>query len=220
MQIANGLNFLHDHSVIHNDLTLGNILIDKNFHFKIIDFGGSTIIEGKKLVGDVQENIYYKPKERVELNKDPEPSHDIYSYGVCLFTAINGYEDTRYFYQSCEDNVAHKFYEKVTIKYNKLRYKNEKNGDQVFEEDNEKNVLQARILYKLYETFSKCCLSDKSKRSDAKELSENFENFINTVVTRERLSEMISYIEKLFSMKNFKFNYNWVDIIETVSSKL
>ena len=218
MQIASGLNFLHHHSVIHNDLTLTNILIDKNFNIKITDFGGSTIIEGEKLVGDVQENKYYKPKDRVELNQKPKSSHDIYSYGVCLYTAINGYEDTNYFYQSCEDNVSHKLFEKVSFKYNNLKDESKKNGDQVSEEVNEENDLQARILYKLYETFSKCCLSDKSKRSDANELLENLENFIDIVVTRKRLSEMIFYIEKRFSMKNFKYNHNWVDIVQTVSS--
>ena len=220
MQIASGLNFLHHHSVIHNDLTLTNILIDKNFNIKITDFGGSTIIEGEKLVGDVQENKYYKPKERVELNQKPKPSHDIYSYGVCLYTAINGYEDTNYFYESCRNDVRHELFEKVYLKYHVL--KNEKslsdssNAVQVCGEVDEDNELQAQILYRLYEIFSSCCLVDDKKRSSANELFDNLETFIDEVVTGETLLDMNLEVEKQFTMKSFKYSQEWVDILQTV----
>ncbi|KTW29897.1 hypothetical protein T552_01101 [Pneumocystis carinii B80] len=44
-EIISGLIFLHSHKIIHRDLKLSNILLDKNNVAKIADFGLSTILQ-------------------------------------------------------------------------------------------------------------------------------------------------------------------------------
>lgn len=41
-KILKGVNYLHENSIIHRDLKLDNILIDKNMNPKICDFGISS----------------------------------------------------------------------------------------------------------------------------------------------------------------------------------
>lgn len=47
-QIAKVLNYLQSQSIIHRDLKLDNILINKN-EIKVIDFGFATISDGNKI---------------------------------------------------------------------------------------------------------------------------------------------------------------------------
>lgn len=46
--IVNGLKYLHGKGIIHRDLKLGNIFLDKNFKIKLGDFGLATKLEFKK----------------------------------------------------------------------------------------------------------------------------------------------------------------------------
>lgn len=39
LDIIEGLNYLHNQKIIHRDIKLQNIIIDKNNRCKIIDFG-------------------------------------------------------------------------------------------------------------------------------------------------------------------------------------
>lgn len=37
--MINGLTYIHDHKIIHRDLKLQNVILTKDKHCKIIDFG-------------------------------------------------------------------------------------------------------------------------------------------------------------------------------------
>ncbi|KAK3022355.1 hypothetical protein RJ639_045306 [Escallonia herrerae] len=93
---ARGLEYIHEHTVpvyIHRDIKSANILIDKNFHGKVADFGltkltevGSTSMP-TRLVG----TFGYMPPEYAQYG-DVSPKVDVYAFGVVLYELISAKE--------------------------------------------------------------------------------------------------------------------------------
>nr|ASM47235.1 lysm-containing receptor kinase 3.1 [Parasponia rugosa] len=93
---ARGLEYIHEHTVpvyIHRDIKSANILIDKNFHAKVADFGltkltevGSTSIP-TRLVG----TFGYMPPEYAQYG-DVSPKVDVYAFGVVIYELISAKE--------------------------------------------------------------------------------------------------------------------------------
>ncbi|XXG56161.1 hypothetical protein AAC387_Pa03g3651 [Persea americana] len=93
---ARGLEYIHEHTVpvyIHRDIKSANILIDKNFHAKVADFGltkltevGSTSLQ-TRLVG----TFGYMPPEYAQFG-DVSPKVDVYAFGVVLYELISAKE--------------------------------------------------------------------------------------------------------------------------------
>ncbi|EYU43124.1 hypothetical protein MIMGU_mgv1a020205mg [Erythranthe guttata] len=94
---ARGLEYIHEHTVpvyIHRDIKPANILIDKNFHAKVADFGltkltevGSSSLPTGKLVG----TFGYMPPEYAQYG-DVSPKIDVYAFGVVLYELISAKE--------------------------------------------------------------------------------------------------------------------------------
>ncbi|CAK9155379.1 unnamed protein product [Ilex paraguariensis] len=93
---ARGLEYIHEHTVpayIHRDIKSANILIDKNFHGKVADFGltkltevGSTALP-TRLVG----TFGYMPPEYAQYG-EVSPKIDVYAFGVVLYELISAKE--------------------------------------------------------------------------------------------------------------------------------
>nr|AZL93824.1 LysM receptor kinase [Ceanothus thyrsiflorus] len=93
---ARGLEYIHEHTVpvyIHRDIKSANILIDKNFHGKVADFGltkltevGSTSLQ-TRLVG----TFGYMPPEYAQYG-DVSPKVDVYAFGVVVYELISSKE--------------------------------------------------------------------------------------------------------------------------------
>ncbi|XP_052177950.1 lysM domain receptor-like kinase 3 [Diospyros lotus] len=93
---ARGLEYIHEHTVpvyIHRDIKPANILIDKNFHGKVADFGltkltdiGSTSLP-TRLVG----TFGYMSPEYAQYG-DVSPKLDVYAFGVVLYELISAKE--------------------------------------------------------------------------------------------------------------------------------
>lgn len=93
---ARGLEYIHEHTVpvyIHRDIKPANILIDKNFHGKVADFGltrltevGSTSLP-TRLVG----TFGYMPPEYAQYG-DVSTKVDVYAFGVVLYELISAKE--------------------------------------------------------------------------------------------------------------------------------
>ncbi|KAI8551981.1 hypothetical protein RHMOL_Rhmol06G0229700 [Rhododendron molle] len=93
---ARGLEYIHEHTVpvyIHRDIKSANILIDKNFHGKVADFGLAKLTDvgvlspPTRLVG----TFGYMPPEYAQYG-DVSPKVDVFAFGVVLYELISAKE--------------------------------------------------------------------------------------------------------------------------------
>lgn len=95
LEAAKGLEYLHEHvspPVIHRDFKSSNILLDRNFHAKISDFGLAKL-GSEKAGGHVSTRVlgtqgYVAPE--YALTGHLTMKSDVYSYGVVLLELLTG----------------------------------------------------------------------------------------------------------------------------------
>ena len=92
IQIATGLEHVHEQGVVHRDLKPGNILLNQDNVPVIADFGlarqastESTIVQPGQVVGTIP---YMSPEQL--LGQPIDHTTDIYSLGVILYRLITG----------------------------------------------------------------------------------------------------------------------------------
>lgn len=89
IQLVNAVNFLHSHNIIHCDLKLDNIIINKKEEIKIIDFDLSIITDNEN--GYVSNNIFgtmqYIAPESYDLCIYSKKT-DIWQMGIILYILI------------------------------------------------------------------------------------------------------------------------------------
>jgi len=88
-QICAGLTEAHKSRVIHRDLKPSNIMIDKEGHVRIMDFGIARSLRAKGITGAgvmIGTPEYMSP-EQVE-GKDVDQRSDIYSLGTILYEMV------------------------------------------------------------------------------------------------------------------------------------
>lgn len=89
-----GLEHLHSINVIFRDLKLENVIVDKDWHAKLTDFGLSkkmyTSVEARTMCGSYG---YVAPE--IVANKPYSYAVDLYSYGVTLLMLLSGGDTPR-----------------------------------------------------------------------------------------------------------------------------
>lgn len=92
--ILDSVKFMHEHSVIHRDLKLGNLFLDKDMEVKVGDFGLATRVEDRD---EKRKTICGTPNyiapEIIQGDKSKRGHSfevDIWSIGVILYTMLVG----------------------------------------------------------------------------------------------------------------------------------
>ncbi|KAF5458313.1 hypothetical protein F2P56_022348 [Juglans regia] len=93
---ARGLEYIHEHTVpvyIHRDIKSANILIDKNFHGKVADFGLTKLTEGNTSLSThgLMGTFGYMPPEYAQYG-EVSPKVDVFAFGVVLYELISAKE--------------------------------------------------------------------------------------------------------------------------------
>jgi serine/threonine-protein kinase len=99
-QTLEALNYAHQNSVIHRDVSPANLMITDSGLVKLMDFGVAKSLGDLRLTdaGSMIGSLYYMSPEQVKGATDPDPRSDIYSAGAILYEIVTGkkpfdYED-------------------------------------------------------------------------------------------------------------------------------
>ena len=88
-QILIAVSYLHENDIVHRDLKLENIIIDKDNNVKLIDFGfGNFILNGNHLLRTFCGSPDYAAPELFFGKAYNGFSIDCWSLGVCLFAML------------------------------------------------------------------------------------------------------------------------------------
>ena len=105
VQVVEGLAKAHEGGIVHRDVKPGNILMDKDGHIKIIDFGLAKLLEpaenarsdsdiqtairGQTQGGQLMGTVAYMSPEQARAQHVDQRS-DLFSLGILLFELLTG----------------------------------------------------------------------------------------------------------------------------------
>jgi len=91
IQVAQGLAYAHEHDIVHRDIKPSNVMIVRDGHAKITDFGIARMASAavRTQTGMVLGSPKYMSPEQV-LGKEIDRRSDIFSLGVMLYEMLTG----------------------------------------------------------------------------------------------------------------------------------
>lgn len=93
-ELVDAVKYMHDNMVIHRDLKLGNLFLDKNVHIKVGDLGLATIVkdrdEKRKTICGTPNYIAPEVIQGDKSKRGHSFEVDIWSMGVILFAILTG----------------------------------------------------------------------------------------------------------------------------------
>lgn len=90
-QVAQGLAYAHEHGIVHRDIKPSNIMVSRDGHVKITDFGIARMASAavRTQTGMVLGSPKYMSPEQV-MGKLADQRSDIFSLGVMLYEMLTG----------------------------------------------------------------------------------------------------------------------------------
>ncbi len=92
VQILKALDYAHNNGVIHRDIKPSNILIDRQGHALVADFGIAQILDKDTIdqtrTGMVMGTLAYMSPEQKLSSRDIDRTSDVYSVGVILYEIL------------------------------------------------------------------------------------------------------------------------------------
>ncbi|KAF2188766.1 kinase-like protein [Zopfia rhizophila CBS 207.26] len=90
-QAAEAVAYVHTKGVLHCDIRLGNLLLDKNFDIKLCDFQGIyQTADGNILDGFAGESVKYSLPRQNPLHADRKT--DLFALGTAIYHIMQGHE--------------------------------------------------------------------------------------------------------------------------------
>ncbi|XP_029650584.1 uncharacterized protein LOC115223969 isoform X1 [Octopus sinensis] len=89
-QIVSAVAYLHRAGIVHRDLKDENIIVNEQFHIKLIDFGSAAYIEPEKMFATFCGTVEYCSPEVLMGNWYEGPELEVWSMGVTLYTLVYG----------------------------------------------------------------------------------------------------------------------------------
>ncbi|CAO2590996.1 Receptor-interacting serine/threonine-protein kinase 3 [Lemmus lemmus] len=97
-EVVLGMCYLHSLNpvLLHRDLKPSNVLLDPELHAKLADFGLSTFQGGSQSGSGSRDSggtlAYLAPELLVNINRNPSPASDVYSFGILTWAVLAGRE--------------------------------------------------------------------------------------------------------------------------------
>lgn len=90
-QVASGLSYAHEHEIVHRDIKPSNVMVIRDGHIKITDFGIARMASSgvRTQTGMVLGSPKYMSPEQV-MGKLTDQRSDIFSLGVMLYEMLTG----------------------------------------------------------------------------------------------------------------------------------
>ncbi len=90
VQVSAGLNYAHDHRIVHRDVKTANLFFTKDKVLKVMDFGLAKMVEEvRRAVTVVAGTPYYMAPEQ-SAGEQVDHRADLYALGVTLFELATG----------------------------------------------------------------------------------------------------------------------------------
>lgn len=174
--IAKGLYHLHNglwKPIIHGNLKLENILLDRNYQPQVSDFGthllltptaGQEILEASSIQG-------YKAPELIKI-KDASEETDIYSFGVILLEIITGKEPFSHNPTPGEDFYLPNFVSNLILEHRVMELCH---PDIICGQSNDQIRASEERILKFFELALSCCSPSPLLRPQIKEVVKKLE---------------------------------------------
>ncbi|KAL6091981.1 hypothetical protein STEG23_028188 [Scotinomys teguina] len=89
-QMLNAMSYCHELGIIHRDLKPDNIMVDRNGHVTVIDFGlGTKVKPGQKIIFPGGLYKFGAPEQLLHKPYDG-PKADVWALGVTLYLMVTG----------------------------------------------------------------------------------------------------------------------------------
>jgi hypothetical protein len=94
--ICDGLQYAHDHGVVHRDVKPENVLLDSTGAIKLVDFGLAKLRDeqfddaARTRTGQVMGTPYYLAPEQIESPTTVDHRADVYSLGILIYEMLTG----------------------------------------------------------------------------------------------------------------------------------
>ena len=89
-QIVEAIHYSHENDIIHRDIKMENIIIDKNKTVKVIDYGFGLMIPSDRFLNLLCGTPFYMSPEIVSKKNYTGKPCDVWALGVLLYYIVCG----------------------------------------------------------------------------------------------------------------------------------